>query len=228
MLMIGFVPSLWLAGFGFLMRAALMNMSAPLYSAFCMEQTPEHQQGLCEQRAERGMADRLGSGTVYLRRSTGTFWIFPALHHNHDFIFDRSRRHVEAFHRTENVSHPEVGACKRIYENPQLVTGDFCFAGLLSFSRWNFAKKCKYGMIELLRSLQRREMAHARKKDVFCVWNVVGKIFSMFAVDEFIILAMDDGNRHADPRQIVCRIIRLSPLHESHGIGELIEFIRRG
>lgn len=46
MLMIGFVPSLWAAGFGFLMRSALMNMSAPLYSAFCMEQTPEHQQGM--------------------------------------------------------------------------------------------------------------------------------------------------------------------------------------
>jgi predicted MFS family arabinose efflux permease len=46
MLMIGFVPSLWIAGFAFLMRAALMNMSTPLYSAFCMEQTPEHQQGL--------------------------------------------------------------------------------------------------------------------------------------------------------------------------------------
>jgi MFS family permease len=46
MLIIGFVPFLWLAGFAFLMRAALMNMSAPLYSAFCMEQTPEHQQGL--------------------------------------------------------------------------------------------------------------------------------------------------------------------------------------
>jgi predicted MFS family arabinose efflux permease len=45
MLMIGFVPSLWIAGFAFLMRAALMNMSAPLYSAFCMEQTPEKQQG---------------------------------------------------------------------------------------------------------------------------------------------------------------------------------------
>jgi predicted MFS family arabinose efflux permease len=28
------------------MRAALMNMAAPLYSAFCMEQTPESQQGL--------------------------------------------------------------------------------------------------------------------------------------------------------------------------------------
>jgi MFS family permease len=46
MLMIGFVPSLWVAGFASLMRAALMNMSAPLYSAFCMEQTPAHQQGM--------------------------------------------------------------------------------------------------------------------------------------------------------------------------------------
>jgi MFS family permease len=46
MLMIGFVPLLWVAGFAFLMRAALMNMAAPLYSAFCMERTPEHQQGL--------------------------------------------------------------------------------------------------------------------------------------------------------------------------------------
>jgi MFS family permease len=46
MLIIGFVPVLWMAGFAFLMRAALMNMAAPLYSAFSMEQTPEHQQGL--------------------------------------------------------------------------------------------------------------------------------------------------------------------------------------
>jgi len=45
MLMIGFIPSLWIAGFAFLMRAALMNMSAPLYSAFSMEQTPEREQG---------------------------------------------------------------------------------------------------------------------------------------------------------------------------------------
>jgi len=45
MLMVGFIPSLWIAGFSVLMRGALMNMSAPLYSAFCMEQTPERQQG---------------------------------------------------------------------------------------------------------------------------------------------------------------------------------------
>ncbi len=45
MLMVGFIPSLWIAGFSVLMRSALMNMSAPLYTAFCMEQTPERQQG---------------------------------------------------------------------------------------------------------------------------------------------------------------------------------------
>lgn len=45
LLMVGFWPSVWVAGIALLLRAALMNMSAPLYNAFCMEQTPEHQQG---------------------------------------------------------------------------------------------------------------------------------------------------------------------------------------
>jgi MFS family permease len=45
LLTIGFSPFLWLSGVGFLMRSALMNMAAPLYSAFCMEHTPEHRQG---------------------------------------------------------------------------------------------------------------------------------------------------------------------------------------
>ena len=45
LLTIGFSPFLWLSSVGFLVRSALMNMSAPLYSAFCMEHTPERQQG---------------------------------------------------------------------------------------------------------------------------------------------------------------------------------------
>jgi len=45
MLMIGFIPSLGVAGFSALMRSALMNMASPLYAAFCMEQTPQRQQG---------------------------------------------------------------------------------------------------------------------------------------------------------------------------------------
>ncbi len=45
LMLLGFAPLGWLAVIGFLMRAALMNMASPLYSAFSMEQTPEHQQG---------------------------------------------------------------------------------------------------------------------------------------------------------------------------------------
>jgi predicted MFS family arabinose efflux permease len=36
---------LWISGFAFLIRGALMNMSSPLYSAFAMEQTPERERG---------------------------------------------------------------------------------------------------------------------------------------------------------------------------------------
>jgi len=43
LLLLGFTPNVWLAGLAFLLRGALMNMSSPLYSAFAMEQTPEHE-----------------------------------------------------------------------------------------------------------------------------------------------------------------------------------------
>ncbi len=45
LLILGFAPTLWLSAVGFLMRTALMNMSSPLFSAFCMEHTPENHQG---------------------------------------------------------------------------------------------------------------------------------------------------------------------------------------
>ncbi len=45
LLMIGFSPFLWLSSISFLARTALMNMASPLYSAFCMERTPEQHQG---------------------------------------------------------------------------------------------------------------------------------------------------------------------------------------
>jgi len=45
LLTIGFAPVLWISSVGFLLRSALMNMSAPLYSAFCMEHTPEKHHG---------------------------------------------------------------------------------------------------------------------------------------------------------------------------------------
>jgi MFS family permease len=45
LLLTGFAPFLWLSSIGFLLRTALMNMASPLYSAFCMERTPENHQG---------------------------------------------------------------------------------------------------------------------------------------------------------------------------------------
>src|SRR5258706_13044909 len=45
LLVLGFTGSYWIAGIAFLFRGALMNMSAPLYSAFCMEQTHERHKG---------------------------------------------------------------------------------------------------------------------------------------------------------------------------------------
>ncbi|MGE5073758.1 MAG: MFS transporter [Anaerolineae bacterium] len=45
LLLAGFAPVLWMSATGFLLRAALMNMASPLYSAFCMEHTPERHQG---------------------------------------------------------------------------------------------------------------------------------------------------------------------------------------
>jgi MFS family permease len=45
LLLCGFAPFLWLSAAGYLIRTALMNMASPLYSAFCMERTPEQHQG---------------------------------------------------------------------------------------------------------------------------------------------------------------------------------------
>jgi len=45
LLMLGFSPYLWLSASAYLVRTTLMNMASPLYSAFCMERTPEEHQG---------------------------------------------------------------------------------------------------------------------------------------------------------------------------------------
>jgi MFS family permease len=45
LLAIGFSPWPWLAVIGFLARGALMNMVAPLFDAFALEQTPETEHG---------------------------------------------------------------------------------------------------------------------------------------------------------------------------------------
>lgn len=46
LLILAFSPFYWLAAIGFLLRGMLMNMAVPLYNAFCMENIPEHEQGV--------------------------------------------------------------------------------------------------------------------------------------------------------------------------------------
>ena len=102
-----------------------------------------------------------------------------------------------------------------------------------NLTRWRasiarFAEKCKHYAVELLGPLQRCEVTYAREIDKFCIWNAPSEIFGVFALDEFIMLALDDRDGHADLRQIVRRIIGLRSLHEADRLGKLVELIRRG
>lgn len=46
LLLLGFSPRLWLVSLSFLLRGTLMNMAAPLYHAFALEQIRESEQGI--------------------------------------------------------------------------------------------------------------------------------------------------------------------------------------
>ena len=76
--------------------------------------------------------------------------------------------------------------------------------------------------------LQRCEMADTGKKDKFRIWNAASEIFGVFALDEFIMLALYDRDRHADLCQIIRRIIGLRSLHQADRLGKLVELVRRG
>ena len=50
----------------------------------------------------------------------------------------------------------------------------------------------------------------------------------MFALDEFVVLALYDRDWHADLSQIVRRIVGLRFLHEADCVGKRLELVRRG
>lgn len=58
LVVMGFSPLAWLAVFGFLVRGTLMNMVAPLFDAYAMEQTIETEQGTIN--SLRGLAWNFG------------------------------------------------------------------------------------------------------------------------------------------------------------------------
>ena len=71
-------------------------------------------------------------------------------------------------------------------------------------------------------------MTHAWKINKVCVRNAPGEILCVLALDEFIILAVDDRDRHADPCQVICRVIGLRSLHECDCFRKFFKLIWRG
>ena len=70
-------------------------------------------------------------------------------------------------------------------------------------------------------------MTDTRQIDKRSAWNASGKILGVFALDEFIMLAVHDGDRHLDLRQILCRLIRLRSLHKPDGFDKLVKLLGR-
>lgn len=105
LLIIGFSPWPWLAVVGFLARGALMNMVAPLFDAYAMEQSPESEQGAVN--SLRALAWNVGwavgpylSGVVQQRYGFSPLFVATALLYAAAilftwWIFERPRPSVE-------------------------------------------------------------------------------------------------------------------------------------
>ena len=91
--------------------------------------------------------------------------------------------------------------------------------------RKNLAEETAHHPVELLRPLQRREMAHAGQEDKFRSGNAPGEIFGMFGFDKLIMLALHDRDGHTNIGQIAREIIRFRPLHLTDRIGKGLELV---
>jgi predicted MFS family arabinose efflux permease len=87
LLLMGFSPALWLSGFAFLLRGALMNLSNPRYSAFAMERTAERERGAVNSMMQ--LMWEVGwtvgpylSGVVQARWGFGPLFVATALLYN--------------------------------------------------------------------------------------------------------------------------------------------------
>jgi len=95
-------------------------------------------------------------------------------------------------------------------------------------SRLNLGQESTQGAVELLRPLQRCEVAHARQKDQFGAGDTSSEVFGMFTFDEFIMLAVDDYYWHTNLSQLIGRIIGLRSLHQADRSRKLLELVRCG
>ena len=58
--------------------------------------------------------------------------------------------------------------------------------------------------------------------------NSLGEIFSVVALDEFIVFAVRDGYRHADLGEVARGIVGFGLLHQADRFGKCLELVWRG
>jgi MFS family permease len=78
LLLLGFLPSFPAAAAAFVARAGLMNMSLPLYSAFCMEQSPQDRRGMISSAIQMAWQAGWAAGPFLSAYVQGR-WGFPPL-----------------------------------------------------------------------------------------------------------------------------------------------------
>jgi hypothetical protein len=70
-------------------------------------------------------------------------------------------------------------------------------------------------------------MADTWQIDELRAWNAAGEIFGVAALDELIILTLNNRDWHADFRQVLRRIAGLRSLHQTDRVGKIVELIWR-
>ena len=71
-------------------------------------------------------------------------------------------------------------------------------------------------------------MAYTGQNNQLRVWDTLGEIFSVFALDEFIVFAVRNGYRHADFGELARGLVGFGLLHEADGFGKRLELVWRG
>jgi MFS family permease len=105
LLILGFAPWFPVAAGGFFLRAVLMNMSVPLYSAFCMENSPENKRGafssLTQMAWQAGwVAGPVISGFVQIRWGFSPLFIATSIFYAAAIII--ARRYLIPFESNSN------------------------------------------------------------------------------------------------------------------------------
>ena len=88
-------------------------------------------------------------------------------------------------------------------------------------------QKAMHRLAQLLRPLQRREMADAGQQDQLRTRNAASKVLGVLELDELVMLGVDDGDGHLDLGQVARRVVRLRPLHQADRFGEGLELAGR-